>query len=112
MAGVLIKKRLIPYAVLRHAARDALVDAHKRSSNGAQVADILAQHMAGIIDAHCILLQRALCIHCGNDVPLVFVEKWGEHLHNGELTCIAGTAREIMGVEPETLHDGENYYAR
>jgi len=96
-------KRVIPMKALRALADDILehieeiTDPDKRREH-------LVDHLAGAIDAHCVLLQRALCVHCGNGVPLVYVKKWDEHLHNGELTCIAGNARKIMGIEPETQH--------
>lgn len=99
------KKRLIPESHLRQLAADILVclDAVPIAEVQVRISH-LAEHLAGTLDAHCVLLQRALCVHCGNDVPLIYVEKWGEHLHNGELTCIASTSRAIMGIEPETQH--------
>jgi len=96
-------KRLITMVALRQLADDIMehleeiTDPDKRREH-------LVDHLAGAIDAHCVLLQRALCLHCGNGVPLVYVKKWDEHLHNGELTCIASGPRKIMGIEPETQH--------
>ena len=110
MAVVDSSKRLIGKAVLKQVAADILREQHDTMGYDNRLQN-LTDHLAGVIDAHCILLQRALCIHCGNDVPLVYVEKWGEWLHNGEITCIAGTARDIMGLDPDTLHDSENYSA-
>ncbi len=110
MVVVNSKKRLISSDVLKLVAADILKEQHDTMGYENRLQD-LTDHLAGVIDAHCIMLQRALCVHCGNDVPLVYVEKWGDWLHNGELTCIAGPAREIMGLDPETLHDSENYSA-
>ncbi|KKL45914.1 hypothetical protein LCGC14_2350870 [marine sediment metagenome] len=96
-------KRLITMVALRQLADDIMehleeiTDPDKRREH-------LVDHLAGAIDAHCVLLQRALCLHCGNGVPLVYVKKWDEHLHNGELTCIASGPRKIMGIEPEQMH--------
>ncbi len=111
MVAIDSKKRLIGKAVLEKVASDILHEQSKPLGYEARL-DNLVEHLSGVIDAHCILLQRALCVHCGNDVPLVFVDKWGEWLHNGELTCIAGRARDIMGIDPETIHDMETYSAR
>ncbi len=103
-------KRVIPMGALRQTAQDILKHHREIESEEGQL-DHLVAHLAGVIDAHCFLLQRALCVHCANDVPLVYVEKWGEHLHNGELTCVASTARNVMGIEPDTQHDRECYHA-
>ncbi len=111
MVVVNSKKRLIGKAVLKKVAEDILTEQHGIMGYDNRVQN-LTEHLAGVIDAHCILLQRELCVHCGNDVPLVYVDRWGEWLHNGEITCIAGTARGIMGIDPDTLHDSENYSAR
>jgi hypothetical protein len=110
MGGVDASKRVIPIEALRKVAEEILEHQPEFLTHDDKVAH-LTEHLAGVVDAHCILLQRALCVHCENDVPLEYVEKWGEYLHNGELTCVAGRAREIMGVDAETLHDRENYHA-
>ena len=103
MVRVGARKRLIPEAHLRQLAEDILE--HQAQIEGADaILDHLVEHLKGVIDAHCVLLQRALCVHCGNGVPLVFVEQWGDFLHNGEVTCIASAAREIMGIEPTKMH--------
>ena len=109
MVSVDESKRVITIAALGELADDllehleAIADPDERRQH-------MVDHLAGAIDAHCVLLQRALCVHCGNDVPLIYVEKWDDWLHNGELTCIAGRARDIMGIDPATAHnlkDGE-----
>lgn len=98
------RKRVISMTALRALADDILehieeiTDLDKRREH-------LVDHLAGAIDAHCVLLQRALCIHCGHGVPLLYVKKWDDWLHNGELTCVASRAREIMGIEPEKQHE-------
>lgn len=96
-------KRLIPDEVLETVASDTL---HEQSNllGYERRLDHLTEVLAGLLDAHCILLQKALCVHCGNDVPLKYVEKWGEYLHNGELTCLSARSMGIMGVDPERLH--------
>lgn len=103
-------KRVMTMPALRQAAAD-IIEHEETIATHEERVDHLAQHLAGVIDAHCVLLQRALCIHCQNEVPLIFVEKWGEHLHNGELSCVASKAREVMGIDPATQHDKENYCA-
>lgn len=97
------KKRLITRAALRELAND-IMEHIEEITDPDKRRDHLIEHIAGAIDAHCVLLQRALCVHCGNGVPLVWVEKWHDWLHNGELTCIAGRAREVMGIDPESQH--------
>lgn len=104
------KKRVMKMGMLRELARDVLAHLAEITDTVEREAHMVA-HFAGAIDAHCVLLQRALCVHCGNGVPLEYVEKWNDWLHNGELTCIAGRAREIMGIQPEEQHilqDSEN----
>lgn len=96
-------KRLIPDGVLEKVASDTLLEQSNLIGYEERLYH-LTEVLAGLIDAHCVLLQRELCVHCGNDVPLVYVEKWGEYLHDGELTCIAAKPMEIMGVDPERLH--------
>ncbi len=103
-------KRVLPMAAIRQTATDILEHQDAIPGRKEQI-EHLAEHIAGVIDAHCFLLQRALCVHCANDVPLVYVKKWDEHLHNGELTCIATTARNVMGIEPDTQHDRGCYHA-
>ena len=98
-----VNKRLIPMNSLRILATDILKHLEKITDPDKR-RDHLVDHLAGAIDAHCVLLQRALCVHCGNGVPLIYVKKWDEHLHNGEVTCIASGPRKIMGIEPETQH--------
>ncbi len=101
------EKRLIPPAVLRTIAGD-VINSIASAETTALALERTAEHLAGVIDAHCILLQRALCIHCGNGVPLAFVEKWGEWLHNGEVSCLSAGPMKIMGVDPESLHRQED----
>ena len=96
-------KRVIPMKMLVELAKDMLAHIEEITDPDERLQH-LVDHLAGTIDAHCVLLQRALCIHCGNGVPLVYVQRWGEHLHNGELTCIASGPRKIMGIEPEQQH--------
>lgn len=103
-------KRVIPIEALRHTATDILKHQDDIPEREDQITH-LTEHLAGVIDAHCLLLQRALCVHCENDVPLIYVKKWDEHLHNGELTCIATKARNVMGIEPDTQHDRGCYHA-
>lgn len=96
-------KRVIPIETIHALACDILEhleeidDPLKREAH-------LVEHLAGLIDAHCILLQRALCVHCGNGIPLEYIAKWDDWLHNGELTCVAGRARDIMGIDPKEQH--------
>ena len=97
------KKRVMTMTALRQLADDVL-DHLSKITDTIERRDHMVEHFAGAIDAHCVLLQRALCVHCGNGVPLEYVEKWNDWRHNGELTCIAGRAREIMGIEPECQH--------
>ena len=92
MVKVNAKKRVVPIETLCALASDIfehleeIQDPDKRHAH-------LVEHLAGLIDAHCVLLQRALCVHCGNGVPLEYVAKWDDWLHNGELTCVAERAR-------------------
>lgn len=102
-------KRLIPRETMLVVAKDIL--RHQREGTLEDRVGDLAEHLEGVIDAHCLLLQRALCPHCKGDVPLLYVERWGEWLHKGEVTCLASRAREIMGLDPETMHDIETYNA-
>lgn len=105
------RKRLISRDVMEKVAGDILNSVGKTKSWEESLA-VVAGHLEGVIDAHCILLQRALCVHCKSGVPLVYVEKWGEYLHNGELTCIASKPCEIMGLDPSRLHVQEEPDAR
>jgi hypothetical protein len=103
MVNVNAKKRVIKPGMLRELAKDVL-DHLSKIDDPVEREEHMVAHFAGAIDAHCVLLQRALCVHCGNGVPLLYVKQWNDWLHNGELTCIAGRAREIMGIEPQEQH--------
>lgn len=103
MVRVKSKKRVITMAMLRELAKDVLDHLSKIDDPEKREAHMV-EHFAGVIDAHCVLLQRALCVHCGHGVPLEYVAKWDDWLHNGELTCVAGRAREVMGIQPQCQH--------
>ncbi len=105
MVGVDESKRLIPHNIMRLVAEDA-IQSMALVETCEEKLEVLTACMSGIMDAHCVLLQQALCIHCKHRIPLVFIPKWGEWMHDGDLKCIASRASDVMGIDHKHLHEG------
>ena len=59
MVSIDESKRLIPYAVALIVAEDVFQEMGEADTREGKI-EMLAVHLCGVLDAHCILLQRGL----------------------------------------------------